>query len=163
SINGSHGIANAILSPHQRKPPPVAGPRTAITETFVFTPIFSYLLLLQQIPQNLRRNGLPVKFIERALLLSHESLAGSPGELREGAETASRSHGILQHAPAAFAWVEMGPTMGHGQPWLWSPLPRLAVRGRSTRPPPVPGRTQPGSKRPFDLTQPEVLCRLSDL
>jgi hypothetical protein len=48
-----------------------------------------------------------VKFIERALLLSHESLAGSPGELREGAETASCSHGILQHAPAAFAWVEM--------------------------------------------------------
>src|SRR5215813_10237690 len=95
--------------------------------------------------------------------MSHESLAGSPGELREGAETASRSHGILQHAPAAFAWVEMGPTMGQGQPWLWSPLPRLAVRGRSTRPPPVPGRTQPGSKRPFDLTQPEVLCRLSDL
>src|SRR5215813_1386768 len=39
-------ILNAILSPHQRKPPPVAGPRIAITETFVFTPIFSHLLIL---------------------------------------------------------------------------------------------------------------------
>jgi hypothetical protein len=29
------GILNAILSPHQRKLPLVAGPRTAITETFV--------------------------------------------------------------------------------------------------------------------------------
>ena len=31
-----------------------------------------------------------------------------------------------------------------GRPRPWSPLPWLAVRGRSTRPPPVPGRTQPG-------------------
>jgi hypothetical protein len=38
-----------------------------------------------------------------------------------------------------------------GRPPPWSPLPWLAVRGRSTRPPPVPGSTQPSSKRPFDL------------
>jgi hypothetical protein len=38
-----------------------------------------------------------------------------------------------------------------GRPPPWSLLPWLAVRGRSTRPPPVPGSTQPGSQRPFDL------------
>ena len=44
--------------------------------------------------------------------MSHEYLAGSPVELREGAETASRSNGILHHAPEAFDRVEMVPTMG---------------------------------------------------
>src|SRR5713226_7523414 len=43
------------------------------------------------------------------------------------------------------------PAAARGRPPPWSPLPWLAVRGRSTRPPPVPGSTQPGSKRPFDL------------
>ncbi len=43
------------------------------------------------------------------------------------------------------------PAAARGRPRPWSPPSRLAVRGRSTRPPPVPGRTQPGSKRPFDL------------
>ena len=38
-----------------------------------------------------------------------------------------------------------------GRPSPCAPLPWLAVRGRSTRPPPVPGSTQPRSKRPFDL------------
>jgi hypothetical protein len=38
-----------------------------------------------------------------------------------------------------------------GRPRPWFPLPWLAVRGRSTRPPPVPGSTQPSSKRPIDL------------
>jgi hypothetical protein len=71
-----------------------------------------------------------VKCIERALLLSHESLAGSPGELREGAETASRSHGILQHAPAAFAWVEMVPTMGQGSATAMAPAARPQSRGK---------------------------------
>jgi hypothetical protein len=40
------GILNAILSPHQQKPSPVAGPGTAITETLVFTSIFSHRLIL---------------------------------------------------------------------------------------------------------------------
>jgi len=43
------------------------------------------------------------------------------------------------------------PAAARGRPPPWSPLPWLAVRGRSTRPPPVPGSTQPGSQRPFDL------------
>ena len=43
------------------------------------------------------------------------------------------------------------PAAARGRPPPCAPLPWLAVRGRSTRPPPVPSRTQPGSERPFDL------------
>src|SRR4029453_13353913 len=59
--DGRIGILNAILPPHQRKPPPVAGPRKAITKTFVFTPIFSHPLnLLARIihpPKNRSEKG----------------------------------------------------------------------------------------------------------
>ena len=67
--------------------------------------------------------------------MSHESLVGSPGELREGVETAFRSHGILQHAAAAFAGVEMGPIMGQGA------VPAMAQRLHPhPDPPPSRGR-----------------------
>src|SRR5262245_7468407 len=66
----------------------------------------------KQIPQSLRQNGLPVKLIDRALLMRPEHLAGSPVELLEGAETTPCSNGVLQHPPEAFDRVEVMATMG---------------------------------------------------
>ena len=66
----------------------------------------------KQTPESLRRNGLPVKLIDRALLMRHEHLAGSPVELLEGTETAPRSNDVLHHPPEAFDGVEVVPTMG---------------------------------------------------
>ena len=40
----------------------------------------------------------------------------------------------------------------------FSPASGRARRGGSTRPPPVPGSTQPGSKRPFDLQRSAATC-----
>src|SRR5437867_2819587 len=60
---------------------------------------------IQQIPRSLRRNGLPVKRIDGTLLMRHESLAGSPVKLMEGAETAPRSNRVLHHPPEAFERV----------------------------------------------------------
>ena len=76
--------------------------------------------------------------------MSHESLVGSPGELREGAETASRSHSILQHAPAAFAWVEMVPTMGQGSATALAPAATAGGQGKEHAS--VPG-TRPHTAR----------------
>ena len=43
-----------------------------------------------------------MKLIDRALLMRHEHLIGSPVELLEGAETAARSNDVLHHPPEAF-------------------------------------------------------------
>jgi nitric oxide reductase large subunit len=69
-------------------------------------------LTKKQIPRSLRRNGLPVKRIDRALLMRHEHLAGAPVELLEGAETAPRPNSVLHHPPEAFDRVEVVATMG---------------------------------------------------
>ena len=66
----------------------------------------------EQTPRSLRRNGLPVQLIERALVMRHAHLAGAPGELLEAAETAPRSHSILPHPPKAFDRVEVVATRG---------------------------------------------------
>jgi hypothetical protein len=66
----------------------------------------------KQIPRSLRRNELPVKLIDRALLMPHEYLAGSPVELLEGTETAPRSNSVLHHPPEAFDRIEVVATTG---------------------------------------------------
>src|SRR5256885_2158825 len=60
---------------------------------------------LQQLPENLRRNVLPVKLINRSLLMRHEHLAGALVELSEMVKTSSRTNGVLHHAPEAFDGV----------------------------------------------------------
>ena len=65
----------------------------------------------KQIPRSPRRNGLPVKCINRSLLMCHEYLTGTLVELKEIMKTASGSNGVLHHAPEAFDGVEVVPTM----------------------------------------------------
>ena len=61
----------------------------------------------KQLPENLRRNVLPVKLINRSLLMRHEHLAGALVELSEMVKTSSRTNGVLHHAPEAFDGVEV--------------------------------------------------------
>ena len=53
-----------------------------------------------------------MKLIDGTLLLRHEYLAGSPGKLMEGAETAPRSNRVLHHTPEAFDRVEVMAAVG---------------------------------------------------
>src|SRR5207248_785071 len=68
--------------------------------------------MAKQNPQSLRRNKLPAKLIDRALLMRHEHLTGSLVELREITKTAACADGVLHHAPEAFDGVDVMTTMG---------------------------------------------------
>ena len=61
----------------------------------------------QQLLQNLRRNELPVKLINRSLLMRHEYLAGALVELREMVKTSSRANRVLHRTPEACDGVEV--------------------------------------------------------
>ena len=76
---------------------------------------YGYLLalyVLQQVPRSLRRNRLPTKRINGALVMRHEHPAGALVELVKIAKTSSSTHGILHHSPKAFDRVEVMATMG---------------------------------------------------
>jgi hypothetical protein len=66
----------------------------------------------KQVLRSLRRNALPVKRIDRPLLMRPEHLAGALVERREIAKTSSRANGVLHHTPEAFDRIEMMATMG---------------------------------------------------
>jgi ABC-type uncharacterized transport system substrate-binding protein len=69
-------------------------------------------VMYKQIPRSPRRNGLPVKLIDRALLMRHEHWASSPVELLEVTETAPRSNRGLHHPPEACDRVEVRAAVG---------------------------------------------------
>src|SRR6266480_7912453 len=56
----------------------------------------------EQIPRNLRRNRLPTKRINGALLMRHEHPAGALVELMKIAKTSPSADRILHHPPEAF-------------------------------------------------------------
>ncbi len=62
--------------------------------------------------QNTRQNALPMKLIDRSLLMRHKHLACTLVQQMEIGETPASSDGILHHPPEAFNGVEMVPTMG---------------------------------------------------
>ena len=62
--------------------------------------------------QNTRRNALPMKLIDRSLLMSHKHLACALVKLMQIGKTPASADGVLQDPPAAFNGVEMVPTMG---------------------------------------------------
>jgi hypothetical protein len=66
----------------------------------------------QQLPQNTRRNELPVKLIDGSLVMRHEYVAGAPVELLQIRQTASSADGVLHHPPEPFHGIEVVPTMG---------------------------------------------------
>jgi hypothetical protein len=66
----------------------------------------------KQPPQNTRRNTLPVKLIDGALVMRHEYLASAVVELMQIRKTASGTNRVLQHAPEAFDGIEVMATMG---------------------------------------------------
>ena len=66
----------------------------------------------KQVPRSLRRNRLPTKRINGALVMRHEHPAGALVELVKIAKTSSSTNGILHHSPKAFARVEVMATMG---------------------------------------------------
>jgi hypothetical protein len=68
--------------------------------------------LRQQIPRNLRRNRLPTKRINGALLMRHEHPAGALVELVKIAKTSPSADRILHHPPEAFNGIEVMATVG---------------------------------------------------
>jgi hypothetical protein len=64
-------------------------------------------LVLEQVPRSPRRNELPVKLIDRALLMGHQHLTGTLIELPQGGKTASAPDGVLHHPPETFDRVEI--------------------------------------------------------
>jgi hypothetical protein len=66
----------------------------------------------EQIPRNLRRNRLPTKRINGALLMRHEHPAGALVELVKIAKTSPSADRILHHPPEAFNGIEVMATVG---------------------------------------------------
>ena len=59
----------------------------------------------------MRRNVLPVEFINWSLLMGHEDLPGALIELLEISKTPSSSNPLLHHPPKAFDGIEVVATM----------------------------------------------------
>ena len=68
--------------------------------------------LIEQVPRSPRRNGLPVKLVDGALLMCHQHPTGALVELRQIGKTSSGTDGVLHHPPETFDGVEVVPTMG---------------------------------------------------
>jgi hypothetical protein len=66
----------------------------------------------EQTPRNSRRNLLPMKCINRSLLMGHEHVSRALVELMQIRKTPSGTDRILHHAPEAFDRIEVMPTMG---------------------------------------------------
>src|SRR5262249_41789552 len=66
----------------------------------------------EQHPQSTRRNVLPVKCINRSLLMRHEYLTRSLVQQMEISKTSSGADGVLHDSPETFNGVEVVPTMG---------------------------------------------------
>jgi hypothetical protein len=66
----------------------------------------------EQVPRSPRRNALPVKRIDGALLMGHKHLAGARIELKELGKTSACTHRILQHAPEACDGVAVMSPVG---------------------------------------------------
>src|SRR5207244_6731365 len=62
--------------------------------------------------QNTRRNTLPVKLVDGALLMCHKYLACALVEQMEIGKTSSGSDRVLHHPPEAFDGVQVVTTMG---------------------------------------------------
>src|SRR4030095_7340527 len=58
----------------------------------------------------MRRNTLPVKRIDRSLVMRHEHAARAVGELRQSGKPSSGAAPVRQHAPEAFQRVAVGRT-----------------------------------------------------
>ena len=67
---------------------------------------------IKQTPRNSRRNLLPMKCINRSLLMGHEHVSRALVELMQIRKTPSGTDRILHHAPEAFDRIEVMPTMG---------------------------------------------------
>ena len=70
------------------------------------------LLTYKQIPRSSRRNPLPVKRINGALLMGHEHVSRALVELMQMRKTPSGADRVLHDAPEAFDRIEVMPTMG---------------------------------------------------
>ena len=66
----------------------------------------------EQTPRNSRRNLLPMKGINRSLLMGHEHVARALIELMQSRKTSSGTDHVFHHAPEAFDRIEVVPTMG---------------------------------------------------
>src|SRR6266567_9185289 len=71
-----------------------------------------WVVKYKQIPRSPRRNALPVKRIDGALLMCHQHPTGALVELRQIGKTSSGTDGVLHHPPKTFDGVEVVPTMG---------------------------------------------------
>jgi hypothetical protein len=83
--------------------------------------------LFEQTPRSLRRNSLPVEFINRSLLMRHEHSARAVVELMQIGKTPSGADPVLQHAPEAFNGVEVMATMGRQE--MEAQLALIVVEG----------------------------------
>jgi hypothetical protein len=63
-------------------------------------------------PAKSEAKWLPVKLVDRTLLMCHQHPPGALVELQQIGKTASGADGVLHDAPEAFDGVEVVPTMG---------------------------------------------------
>src|SRR2546429_7983857 len=68
--------------------------------------------VFEQNPQNSRRNLLPMKCINRSLLMGHEHVSRALVELLQIRKKPSGADRVLHDAPEAFDRIEVRPTMG---------------------------------------------------
>jgi hypothetical protein len=68
--------------------------------------------LQKQIPRSSRRNPLPMKRINRSLLMGHEHVACALIELMQIRKTPSGADRVFHDAPEAFDGIEVMTTMG---------------------------------------------------
>ena len=85
------------------------------SEAFAFS-LNSQLFFLdhvhsQQNPRNSRRNLLPMKCINRSLLMGHEHVSRALVELMQIGKTPSGADPVLHHPPEPFDGIEMVATM----------------------------------------------------
>src|SRR5262250_1012367 len=66
----------------------------------------------KQIPRSSRRNPLPMKRINRSLLMGHEHVACALIELMQIRKTPSGAERVFHDAPEAFDGIEVMTTMG---------------------------------------------------
>ena len=95
----------ACCSPHPAHSTPREGATGGGGETYELED-------MEQSPQSTRQNVLPVKRINRSLLMRHEYLTRSLVELMQVRKTSSGTDGVLHHPPEAFDGVEVMSAVG---------------------------------------------------
>src|SRR4029450_5863551 len=102
---------------------------------------------LEQIPRSSRRNPLPMKRINRSLLMGHEHVACALRERSHIRQTPSGAERVFHDAPEACAGMEVRPTRGREA--MEAPLALRVIASRAKRMRPMDGAARDDPPHPF--------------